>query len=70
MMNDIDKLSELLSSWGVEYSYTAHVGTQNISVESETHFCDNNSKRVGCTGFYTNFEFDYDGKFICMGAWE
>ena len=77
-MSDLDKLKDLLKSFGVEFTvnprnllldyYKTDTDIQDaviITVEQED--CNGIG---GYDGFYTNFEFDKDGKFISMGAWE
>lgn len=70
-MADIDKLESLLTSFGVphklvdfpDYEYSVKVG-------GYTHQSDPRNTVTGYRGFYTMFNFDEGGKFICMGAWE
>jgi len=64
-MTDFEKLKGLLDEFGVEFS-----------VERDEHddvfvCCKEGSKKVsGFSLFYTDFEFDEQGKFVKMGAWK
>lgn len=62
MTTDKQKLTELLTSFGVEWREKP----DGIKVGGW-----NTRKMVrGYKGFYTLFEFSESGKFIQMGAWE
>lgn len=66
-MKDIDKLKQLLDSWGVPYKIDDD-GDVRVG-----HFWDSardHPKVNGYDGFFTAFEFDDDGNFLRMGAWE
>ena len=72
-MSDIEKLNELLTAWGVQSSYSAHAGVQQVCVGAEhagDYYNDKSPQVNGYPGFYTCFNFDIDGKFQSMGAWE
>ena len=73
-MTDLDKLKELLDGWGVPHKlYGAgpeYICGQAIKVGGYTHQHDPRGTVTGYNGMYTLFEFDDDGKFISMGAWE
>ena len=77
-MSDLDKLTALLDSFGVEYYTNTRKGLFNsyqTTTEDQdaiiiTTEMEDTTKVGGYTNFYTNFEFDKDGKFISMGAWE
>jgi len=62
-MTDKEKLCDLLTEFGVGWRekpyYTIKCGGYNSY-----------NKIGGYSSFYTLFEFDEDGKFIQMGAWE
>jgi hypothetical protein len=60
-MTDREKLIELLTSWGVGYAE----GNNYIRCEQGTH-----ARVGGYMGFLTEFEFDSNGKFIQLGAYE
>jgi len=65
---DIEKVKSLLSELGVGFKVKGgdrdNPGGQNIK-------CQEGYKKVGgYPWFYTNFEFDKDGKFILMSVWE
>jgi hypothetical protein len=59
-MTDRQKLAALLDSFGVEY-----INEKNYIV-----FEEGKAGVTGYTGFYTKFEFDTDGRFITVGAYE
>lgn len=56
-MTDKQELIGLLTKWGVKYSV-------------EKNHPDNIMVYGGYEGFFTEFEFDANGAFIKMGAWE
>ena len=69
-MNDKEKLEKLLTEFGVEFTdgkkYYADSKERGNLVS-----CMAGDKKVeGYCMFFTDFEFDEDGKFIQMGAWE
>lgn len=61
---DLERLKELLNDFGVEFSY----------FEDETKIlisCRQGDIKVGgYSSFFTEFDFDKNGKFIEMGAYE
>ena len=59
-MTDKQKLIELLFSFGVAYKSDGN--------DIVCHEGDEKVTGYGC--FYTRFEFDENGKFIKLGAWE
>jgi len=64
-MTDYEKLKALLTEFGVGF-----VVEEDEKGEKYIE-CNCESKKVtGYSFFYTLFEFDKDGKFIHMGAWE
>lgn len=68
MKTDKDKLKALLTEFGVTFKEDLNNCARdefNIIVEK-----DDNPKIVGYNGFFTDFTFDAEGKFIEMGAWE
>lgn len=63
---DRDRLKQLFDDWGVEYDI--QVGDKkNTLTTSERSSC---KKVGGYVAFYTDFDFDKDGKFLEMGAYE
>ena len=67
-MNDKERLVALLRDFGVGFKEeeTTSKGENIIQV-----VCEQGSDRVGgYRGFLTAFEFDRDGTFKTMGAWE
>ena len=63
MKSDKQKIMELLTSWDVPF-YN--------DVECEITVCNDRGvpTLAGYDGFCTQYEFNEDGKFIRMGAWE
>lgn len=72
-MTDRDKLLALLGEWDVPWQQDdplpdndavvlITVGGWGLKRDSD--------KITGYGGFYTTFEFDADGMFVRMGAWE
>ena len=65
-MSDLEKLRELLTSFGVLWTEEGRWNGIMLRI-------DNNGackKVCGYDGFGTFFVFEYDGKFREMGAWE
>jgi hypothetical protein len=70
MKTDKDKLTELLTSFGVEWREKNYEAIGPSCSQIKVGGFNNYEKVVGYQGFYTLFEFDGDDKFIQMGAWE
>ncbi len=64
MKTDKEKLEELLTEFGVGFNQEPSKHRFVISCEA------GNNKIGGYCGFYTDFEFDLNGKFVSMGAYE
>jgi len=63
-MTDFEKLKALLTEFGVGFEVKeGKLGTE-VRCECGAH------KVEGYSSFFTEFNFNKDGKFICMGAWE
>jgi hypothetical protein len=62
-VTDKEKLLALLGEWGVP-SRTEDDNTVIVQV------LDDSGKVGGYSGFFTAFDFDEDGTFVQMGAWE
>jgi hypothetical protein len=66
METDLRRLEEWLETVGVEYVRQVNTVRQCIYITTES-----GAKGVGgYSGFCTSFEFDMNGKFIEMGAYE
>lgn len=73
-MKTVDDVTKFLDALGVGYviepsemkDATTRVRCGVGAYESG----DQHTKVGGYTGFYTTFEFDAEGNFIEMGAWE
>ena len=63
-VNDYDKLKELLTSFGVEFTEETKDDVRIIECY------EGHAKVTGHPYFFTDFNFDKDGKFIEMGVWE
>lgn len=61
-MTDKEKLTALLTEFGVEWCEKEY----GIKCGGYKEY----DKITGYHGYYTLFEFDKDGKFEQMGAWE
>ena len=76
IVSDKEKLIQLLASWGVPYGIGYYEkprdgATMYIQVGDGHDLSIPLSDKVdGYGGFYTSFEFDDDGAFVRMGAWE
>lgn len=64
-MSDLEKLKALLDDFGVGYK-TKSTEDGGTCIEC----AEGHEKVSGYSGFFTNFYFDRDGKFVDMGAWE
>lgn len=63
-MTDLERLRELLESFGVEF-------TENDTLCEKEIVCEQGRAKVqGYIGFCTIFQFYPDGKFRDMGAYE
>ena len=64
-MTDIEKVRKLFTELGIDFkNRKMRNGGSEILCE------EGDSKIDGYALFYTSFEFDKDGKFFQMGAWE
>lgn len=64
-MSDLEKLKALLTEFGVGFECcVSSTGFPYISC------CEGSAKVSGYHLFRTEFDFDKDGKFVEMGAWE
>lgn len=75
MTTDLEKVRELLDSLGVGYvSEPSNINNGTTSIRCGRKLgeaiYEQYPKVGGYTGFYVAFEFDADGKFIEIGAWE
>lgn len=73
-MTDLEKLKNLLDEFGIVYD---EAPSEDIppNLRSEggadiTVYADGGPKNKGYLGFFTDFAFDKDGKFVEMGSWE
>jgi hypothetical protein len=73
MMKDIDKLKQIFDEFGIKYDATIPKKTginadwlQYVEIPQERF----DSKNRGYIGFFTQFVFDENGKFIEVGAYE
>lgn len=74
-MTDLDHLKGMLGQWGVPHKMYDHYDDCDdieltVKVGGYTHQSDPRGTVTGYRGMFTLFNFDADGKFICMGAWE
>ena len=73
-MTDLENLEALLESWGVPHKTyddsCCDDAKQTVKVGGYTHQHDPRKTVSGYNGMFTLFDFDAEGKFICMGAWE
>lgn len=63
-MTDYEKLKQLLTEFGVEFEESEGVRSKIITTTEGSRKVD------GYNSFYTAFEFNEDGVFLGMGAWE
>jgi hypothetical protein len=64
MKTDKQKLIDLLNDFGIKFREESRTITINVDRDSK------DSKVSGYSGFFTEFEFDKNGKFEDMGVWE
>jgi len=75
-MKNIDKVTALLSELGVGFEHREEVDMAQGWVDkypeaAQKLVCKDGMDKVdGYCGFITEFYFDADGKFVCMGIWE
>ena len=74
-MTDYDKLKQLFDEFGVEYDVIKDAkrltADETAYEPCKTIRTNEGGKKVtGYFDFFTLFDFDLDGKFIEMGAWE
>lgn len=72
-MTDEGKLKALLGGWGVPYYDSGEDGAGDVQGRAVTvggWGREDSPKVGGYGGFYTRFEFEADGSFRLMGAWE
>jgi hypothetical protein len=63
-MTEYEKLKKLLDEFGVGYEELEYDNKKTIQTNQ------GQNKVTGYNGFYTEFIFTEEGKFIEMGAWE
>lgn len=73
-MNDKQKLIKLLLDFGVPFKEQRCKNdrgwNEGVEFGNLLYGRDESDKVDGYSGFFTQFEFDENGKFICVGAWE
>ncbi len=62
-MTDYEKLKALLTEFGVGF-------VDEPSFDGRVVCYEGDEKIEGFRGYYTEFHFSADGRFINMGAWE
>lgn len=73
VVSDLETLKQLFTSWGVPHKcvdFPDEGCEYSVKVGGYTHQRDVRGTVDGYNGMYTLFNFDFDGKFIRMGAWE
>lgn len=70
-MTDKEKLVALLTEFGVSFKDEKYgAGDSSIVVKRDWHSDRPQNKVTGYNGFFTQFLFSREEKFIEMGAWE
>jgi hypothetical protein len=70
---DLEKLTKLLDSFGVPYSVEGSSESDpmtSVTVGDDGDYYHAKGVVKGFPGFYTAYQFDSNGEFISMGAWE
>lgn len=71
MLTDLEKLKQLLEQFGVGYTEERIEKYRDDGKPRTFIKCECGDKKVeGYGGFVTLFEFDADGEFLVMGAYE
>lgn len=74
-MTDQERLITLLDEWDVPHeeedipSQPGECPAVSVNIGRVRNLRES-SKVTGYGGFFTSFEFDLDGKFVRVGAWE
>lgn len=68
-MTDKDDLTVLLDKLGIPYEVNEDNKDDNV-IEVTVINNSDHDKVTGYCGFYTSFEFDREGNFQAVGAWE
>jgi hypothetical protein len=74
-VTDRQKLTALLSEWGVPYvqeDIPSQPGERSVVCVRVGRVADlpDSATVTGYSGFFTDFEFGTEGEFVRMGAWE
>lgn len=70
-MTDLEKLKALLREWEVPFGEVHEEAWCEDPEMLAVYVGEGDSPKIsGYGGFYTRFEFDLEGKFIKIGAWE
>lgn len=69
-MTDKEKLEQLLTEFGVGFKNHDPANPEWPTGPNCISCFGSDARIDGYGGFYTLFEFDEQGKFIKMGAWE
>ena len=75
-MTDLEEWRAFLAKFGitpVEGPASSRDRSRDIGKTAATSFtiyAEDNDRTIGYGGFYTEVEFDKDGKFLCLGVWE
>jgi hypothetical protein len=69
-VTDLEKLTTLLGEWGVPFTVEPPRKDAAQVIEVRNFAFDDHPKVTGYSEFFTIFEFDAEGTFLRMGAWE
>lgn len=67
-MRDLDRFIELYKSFGIELK--PEKTAKGFKIELSGSAVDYNGKLDGYSMFFSDVEFDKDGKFLRQGFWE
>ena len=70
-MTDLEKFIDTYKQFGIDIKFDEKDGIKIITLggcweDSDTH----SDKFIGYSGFYSQLEFDKNGKFLNQGFWE
>ena len=72
-MTDLERFKELYSSLGIELIVNNDLSdNKQTIILSQGQYADQSMTKgfIGYSGFYSQIDFDLDGKFLEQGFWE
>ena len=69
-MTDLDKVKALFDELGIGYTHELTANPEYSPCAQWLELYEGDAKIGGYSCFFTTFEFDRNGNFIKVGAWE